>query len=810
MEVELTNFKCWSTRTLNISSEGVTLIHGRSGKGKSSILEAIAFAITGKGKNIIKAGKKSCSVTLRLVDGICITRRKRPNILTVQIPGGDKLEDDAAQGYIDQRFTSTFDIVAYLRQSGKSTSFVTLSPREKLIFLEELAFHGYDITKLKSSAHDVHRENTQKLVSASAKIEILNNQLDEMPELKPVKCPVKTTKGVKISQYQEKLRAKEQQLKEKKKSLSKKIEMKMEELAQVIETETKLDSFQENLVEAEEELASLTAKDFVDRTDEIDATAGLVHLIVSHTTLNKKKIKLEQLSVERTKMEEEELASMQNSLTKIESALWDQGKKKEALGEIADREAELLLIKKREEIQNKLQSMTSIQGFESQKKLLEETEQAYSQLSEKTRAAVDSSQVHTCPECNTELRLCQSKLVKLNDSTVLDKNEILQCKKASADMLAELRFKRKKVAKLEAQKDARIELEKQLKKTPKVEETANNLQEEIDDWKEYIRDNKRSQKEIESLKLKIASRQFSDTHKRVTRDYDRLSTEIVELEDQIDPDLISQVTTDNIDDLRESLAAMRREQDLFTANKALSSRKRKKIEILRKKIQDLGTSENTSDEIKNDLDISRTESKKISSKIAKIESLRVRLQSYASYINDKGCAKSLNKKLKEIGQEEAVYQTFTQSAEKLRSKIKEAESKCLESFVWSLQSAVQLYLDEFFPHDPITISISRFKTTKSKKQTKPEIHITFSYKGQEFDYQSLSGGELQRVVLAFTLALVEKFDAPFVMLDESTSNLDQDLTNLIVSTIRKYHSARPVILVAHQVVTGVFENMIEI
>ena len=171
---------------------------------------------------------------------------------------------------------------------------------------------------------------------------------------------------------------------------------------------------------------------------------------------------------------------------------------------------------------------------------------------------------------------------------------------------------------------------------------------------------------------------------------------------------------------------------------------------------------------------------------------------------------SLDDQLKHLTLDETTQKDFSASSEKLRTKIKEAESKCLETFVWSLQNAVQLYLDDFFPHDPISINISRFKTTKTKKQTKPEIHITFSYKGQEFDYQSLSGGELQRVVLAFTLALAEKFNAPFIMLDESTSNLDQELTNLIVDTIHKYHSCRPVVLVAHQVVTGVFENMVEI
>ena len=327
MEVNLTNFKCWSSRTLNISAEGVTLIHGRSGKGKSSILEAIAFVINGKGRNIVKAGKKSCSVTLRLVDGACITRSKRPNILTVQIPGGDKLEDDAAQGYVDQRFTSTFDIVAYLRQSGKGASFVTLSPRDKLVFLEELAFHGYDITRLKSTAHEIHRENNQNLVTASAKLEVLTHQLDELPEVEVVKCPIKMSKDSKIESYQEKLGGKIHKLVCKKKRMSTQIDTKLKKLELIIAKETKLASYAESLTESERELALLEEKTTTNRREEIESLRETIETVSSHASLNKKRVRLDQLGSELTKMKKEELEIMRTQLWGLQSSLWDQGER---------------------------------------------------------------------------------------------------------------------------------------------------------------------------------------------------------------------------------------------------------------------------------------------------------------------------------------------------------------------------------------------------------------------------------------------------------------------------------------------------
>ena len=84
------------------------------------------------------------------------------------------------------------------------------------------------------------------------------------------------------------------------------------------------------------------------------------------------------------------------------------------------------------------------------------------------------------------------------------------------------------------------------------------------------------------------------------------------------------------------------------------------------------------------------------------------------------------------------------------------------------------------------------------------------FKGRECDHTSLSGGELQRLVLAFTLAFTERFNLPFLLLDECTSNLDAELTSEVVSVMKKYQHNRPVLLVAHQVVSGMFDKVVHI
>lgn len=814
MEVQLKNFKCWSSKTVNISPEGMTLIHGRSGKGKSSILEAICFAISGKGKNIVQTGKRSCSVSLTLVDGICITRSKRPNILTVQIPGGDKLEDEAAQGLINKKFTSTFETVAYLKQSGKSSSFVTLSPREKLIFLEELAFRGYDITSLKTAAHELHRDNSEKLLQTSSKIQVLFDQLENLPELKVVKCPIKLSKKETQQTCERKLSTKIERLNRHHQSFSRKKAALLKKLKETIDSEAKEKTYFEALEDSEVTLKQLQTNNFLDHSSEISELKQKINIVEKHAILSKEKISLTKMESELQSIKEEELKKLRDDLAELLSDLWSEGSEKEAKQEILNREQNIEKCRQKDEIAKKLKRLEILDPTTQLKKLREECttlEKTHETLSNSVRDAVDSSHVHVCPYCDKKLRFSKSKIVKLNveDQSVLSKNEILRNQKILADTLAEMRFKRKKLAKVEVQKDEVLTLKKQIKgiKIP-TNDSISTMKQEKDDWQQYISDNKKSEKEISKIETKINSQIFSSTVTRFTHNIKKARETISNLEKEVDLD-DETVLQNDIEVMQQNLRKLLLKQQEYEVHTKSLNKVNATIKNLKTKIQSLEIPE-SSKEIEKKISELTEKEEKIQQSIQKIQKIHGKIQKYFAYQKSKQIMNSLDDQLKDLTLDETTQKDFSASSEKLRTKIKEAESKCLETFVWSLQNAVQLYLDDFFPHDPISINISRFKTTKTKKQTKPEIHITFSYKGQEFDYQSLSGGELQRVVLAFTLALAEKFNAPFIMLDESTSNLDQELTNLIVDTIHKYHSCRPVVLVAHQVVTGVFENMVEI
>jgi ABC-type transport system involved in cytochrome bd biosynthesis fused ATPase/permease subunit len=80
----------------------------------------------------------------------------------------------------------------------------------------------------------------------------------------------------------------------------------------------------------------------------------------------------------------------------------------------------------------------------------------------------------------------------------------------------------------------------------------------------------------------------------------------------------------------------------------------------------------------------------------------------------------------------------------------------------------------------------------------------------ECDLKYLSGGELSRVILAFTLALADMFNVPLILLDEVTSSLDQDMNSIIIESVKTHFTNKLVLLISHQSLTGIYDKIINI
>ena len=163
-------------------------------------------------------------------------------------------------------------------------------------------------------------------------------------------------------------------------------------------------------------------------------------------------------------------------------------------------------------------------------------------------------------------------------------------------------------------------------------------------------------------------------------------------------------------------------------------------------------------------------------------------------------------KIKELEKEEIELRNKYASVINLKSKILEAESIAMTNIVETINNHARFYLDIFFDVNPISVQLQTFKETK--KDSKPCINIFIEYKGMECDLTMLSGGEISRVILSFTLALSEIFNTPLMLLDECTASLDEDLTDTVFEGIRENFNGKLVLIIAHQVVSGKFDRVI--
>lgn len=175
MRLELKNFGCHESLSVSFADGATTLIHGNSGRGKTTILNALFFAITGSGNKVITNGKTSCSVMLEFNwNGSLnkIIRTKRPNRLTFTTPS-ETVESDDAQARIDAIFGAH---VFYLQQNIQN-SFIMLSPLEKVKFLETFLFHDVNIGDIKSTLKNIIKKEELHLSDIQGQISMAKSIL---------------------------------------------------------------------------------------------------------------------------------------------------------------------------------------------------------------------------------------------------------------------------------------------------------------------------------------------------------------------------------------------------------------------------------------------------------------------------------------------------------------------------------------------------------------------------------------------------------------------------------------------------------
>lgn len=164
MRLEIKAFKGLKDKTIELPQTGLVRIAGNSEAGKSTILQAINWALYGDEaiRAVAPLGETKASVILTGFSGLAsIARFKGPGRLIVN----DHLENDVGQAEIQRVLGMSheqFSASSYVKQKLRG-SLLTLGAADQVRFIQTLAFGAHDPEKYKKVIQDKLTSYTQNL-----------------------------------------------------------------------------------------------------------------------------------------------------------------------------------------------------------------------------------------------------------------------------------------------------------------------------------------------------------------------------------------------------------------------------------------------------------------------------------------------------------------------------------------------------------------------------------------------------------------------------------------------------------------------
>lgn len=807
MKLHLVNFRCYDDKTFDLGKEGLSLISGSSGLGKSTIFMAIYFAMYGTGTKIISHGKTSCTVKLEFRD-IKIVRTKRPNRVVVN----DIYEDDVAQNMINIKFGDCFNVTGYIAQNAIG-SFVLMSPIEKLEFLEKFAFKDVDLGKIKGKCKSLITRKHESLIAISSKLEMAQKVLGELPKLEEVKFPFKHPRSL----YEKATKDQEVRLKNATvhfKRCVKKIKTLNQELNSLNVLTAGLD-VRQKIVDSNRiklgELKNTCESRVIYDKKEIEKYKQMLKFLIGYRKFSSLEESFKKDMEQLTQMKNDEVCRLKKEITELKENLWSDYTQENATQSLNDAEEVVVKFNTFQKLQSDLVKYEGVSRstLEENRKRLEKLRDESHDLSKTLEMLKIHDEIYTCPCCKNRLRLRAKNLQVFDGSidTSANSSVVIKQKKEKEDEIQKLE---RTISDMEIKVHRHEEIAHAINviigEHREIFSEIKEIRDDITFLREYKNTQLRNEKKLESLENDLKNEVFSASYVSFRNSLNQREIDMKEF--HVDKKY-DEVYTE--DELRDIISNMESGYNKYIENTENISRLEKEIfehEELIKATKDEYVSKfsiiRTTEEIETDIKKQENEQSEQEQLISKHQEILDQIKNYNEYEVKQKNYKEWIGKVSELSIEEQEERKKYESALSLKEKILEAESKAIMNIINSINMHSQIYLDCFFPDVPISVTLMPFKETK--KSVKPQINLVIEYKEMDCDLSMLSGGELSRVILAFTLALGEMFNTPFILLDEATSSLDQDLTGVVMRSIREHLPDKLVITIAHQVVTGIFDR----
>lgn len=756
----------------------------------SSILEGINFGLYGVGNKVISNNASSCKVEI-WIDDMYILRSKRPNRLLLKKEGEFKedkkdYEDKEAQEIINKKFGYNFEITSYLRQKSHN-SFLHLSPMEKLNILEKLI--GIDVKDMKNLIKTKTKKKEEELNSLKGSISVTKSMCDSIIVPEKVECSCLIENDIDVSMKNEKERLKD---------CIKKLSIYQDEMTQLRSNISKLTEIKNkiNIMTERRSVVKLEIKDNEKKIKDLgDINIDTYKILLKEQRAYNKQKQFNDLYVEKKK-QYDDLYNIERDrlLSELNEPLWDSGlfgDKENAL--------KLCVLLEGQKIKDNYKSIL-LNEFNNEKPVkknvrnVDDIKKDISIIDDKLIRLKEAKKIRSCPKCNAKFKINEDdKIILCNIDDIIDSN--------TSELNKQKKILIKELNKSEEENINYItRLNKYNDLIQNIGDNYISVSYSLGDINEYISINNEKEKRHKKIKNMIKKKEFSNTLKALKNDLDKIIfTDLEELDFEYTEIELEKI----IFDLENKLTA----KNIYTEILESLNDEFKNINTSLQEFRDDNTLE-LIDKLNSKLPYLEKEYRIEQDKYPLLEENINQLNLYKIYI-DKLCQQDEWKdKLEKYTEELSIKEKELVALGILKNKIIQAESIYMFTCIERINELLKHYLNMFFTEDPIFISLNTEKGNGVNKE-KTQLNISVEYKGSDIDILSLSGGERDRVDIAFVLAFSDLVKSPILMLDESLSSLDQETSDIIISSLlttnKKY-----LLIIAHQISLGLFNNVISL
>jgi DNA repair protein SbcC/Rad50 len=840
MKITLENFRCYSHKTFEIPDRGLILLSGKNGKGKSTFIQAIIYAFFGEcSVKPISHGAKVCTVNLEY-DSIKIQRSTKGKPYKLSIIYNEKeYTDDTAQTVINKILGLNyheFMAASYVAQRSKS-SVITMTPSEQLKFVEKLSFTD-DIrkeyqTKFKNKSKECQKQIAYTEGKISSLVEHYQKENERMPKKQIQKKDILNVDD---------LRSQEKHLKKEMDEIEHSLKKNQQELSSRRKEEERKSTIIEQKKILDIELQQLQKKkiEYGNILSEHELEELVKEQSVLHENIeNMKKYSVYMQCLERaTKHKNEYIENLESEIKSLKCLSDDRLKELES-------ENEELLEKKKiyEEEREKVEKDRYFREHSSSifEKTISDIKNTFSTLkTNKTHLMVTFLHKKNT-SFQKELLKLEALFQKLNSRKIC--GETYECPKCKTNLyFAE--DGTLSIMEQESSDKGDGDIDEQIKRVKKDIEQTKNLQSQTVEWIKTIKDISEllSKKPLEYTVLFdnekflrnrdqiLEIKNKKEKHKNLNETLSILQTDdimkyppsikslFLEVEEKkkifpkkFKPFFDLNEMKKKYEDLKEKISEERRKRsDTLTIDKEISNRQ-SKLKVIESSLSKnfLSSDENRIQILENEFGDLRKQSISISEKLSMLhETLSVALDQ-EKYHKDVERLEILSEEIYSAKEELKMYQRHLEGALGLLHSDKEAQILSLKTTLSKINSYSKFYLDKMFEDDdPMSVTLQSHKLS-STGDTIAKINTNIVYKGQIYNsFDEFCGGEGQKCELAFLFGVNDMLGSNMVFLDECINNLDSDSNMKTLYLLKKICGNKLIIVISHEAVLGIFDEVI--